>query len=74
MGFFEEPNVLRNWCLFNDYWVNRSLRVLNEPSLNSKMIGIEGFPTIDLVFKHAQNQAVYWFIVGVIDLLNGKYR
>ena len=71
--FFLSKGDLYEWASKNEYWVNRSLKSINNPTQNRKMLSDSGHPTMELIFSHAQNQFIYWTISEVINLLSGGY-
>lgn len=73
VSFFLKRETLNEWGMRNDYWLNRSLKVINLEPANRKMIGDNGHPTLELLLNHAQNQFVYWTIAELINLLEGHY-
>ncbi len=69
-SFFAGGDKLMQWGINNQFWVNRSLKVIENSEQNSKMKGSDGSISLENIFRHAQNQFVYRMVYEITQFLN----
>ena len=69
-AFFPEPQLMAWGIGEGEKWVDRSLRVLNDPLFNKKMIDKTGNFRLKNIFVQANYQYIYHCTLDVLTFLN----